>query len=110
MDFFGINAEGVLIIPRVQILPTYDYTKYERAIYFQESDGLLYLGVGGDETGSWKSMMLDPMTSAGDIIVRNESNTITKLSKGTNRQVLTSGVDDISWKRPSMLWAIVFGG
>jgi len=109
MDFFGINAEGVLIIPRVQSLPIYDYTKYERSIYFQESDNLLYLGVGGDETGSWKSMMIDPTTTSGDIIFRNTTNVMTKLGKGTNRQVLTSGVDDISWKRPSMLWAIVFG-
>ena len=109
MDFFGINAEGVLIIPKVETLPTYDCTKYKRAIYFQESDNKLYMGVG-DEDGSWRSLMLNPMTDSGDIIVQNESNTLSRLSKGTKGHILTSGVSDISWKRPSMLWALVFGG
>lgn len=41
--------------------------------------------------------MIDPMTTRGDIIVRNASNVTARLGKGTAGQVLKSDGTDISW-------------
>lgn len=43
----------------------------------------------------------DPMTTRGDIIYKNSSNTTTRLPVGTNGQVLTSDGTDISWEDAS---------
>lgn len=53
-----------------------------------------------DESGSGGGM-IDPMTTRGDIIYRNSSNTTTRLGRGTSGQVLTSDGTDISWQTPS---------
>lgn len=47
------------------------------------------------------SAPFDPMTTRGDIIVRNSSNTTARLGIGTSGQVLTSDGTDISWQNPS---------
>lgn len=51
-----------------------------------------------DATGT---VLLDPMTTRGDIIYRNSSNTTARLGRGTSGQVLTSDGTDISWQNPS---------
>ena len=43
----------------------------------------------------------DPMTTRGDIIYKDSSNTTTRLAVGTNGQVLTSDGTDISWETPA---------
>lgn len=47
------------------------------------------------------TVALDPMTTRGDIIFRNSSNTTARLGIGTSGQVLTSDGTDISWQNPS---------
>lgn len=44
------------------------------------------------------SGLTDPMTTRGDIIVRNSSNVTARLGIGSNTQVLTSDGTDISWE------------
>ncbi len=43
----------------------------------------------------------DPMTSRGDIIIRNSSNVTARLAKGTATYVLTSDGTDVAWAAPS---------
>lgn len=43
------------------------------------------------------SGLVDPMTSRGDIIVRNASNVTARLAKGSAAQVLTSDGTDVAW-------------
>lgn len=57
-------------------------------------------------TGGWKwataaSGFADPMTTRGDTIIKDATNTTTRLGIGTNAQVLTSDGTDISWQDPS---------
>lgn len=62
------------------------------------------LTTNGSGVVSWQtpsSGFADPMTTRGDIIYRNSSNTTARLGRGTNGQVLTSDGTDISWQNPS---------
>ena len=43
----------------------------------------------------------DPMTTRGDIIIRNASNVTDRLAVGTSTHVLTSDGTDISWSAPT---------
>lgn len=45
--------------------------------------------------------LTDPMTTRGDVIIRNASNVTDRLGKGTASQVLTSDGTDIAWATPS---------
>lgn len=47
------------------------------------------------------SYLVDPMTTRGDIIVRNASNVTARLPIGTATYVLTSDGTDVSWAAPS---------
>lgn len=67
------------------------------------SDHLLYLlddaGVAtevGTSTG-----LTDPMTTRGDIIIRNASNVTARLGRGSASQVLTSDGTDVAWATPA---------
>lgn len=62
------------------------------------------LTTNGSGVVSWQtpsSGFADPMTTRGDIIYRNSSNTTARLGRGTAGQVLTSDGTDISWQNPS---------
>lgn len=50
-----------------------------------------------DESGGFA----DPMTTRGDIIIRDNTNTTTRLGVGTSGQVLTSDGIDVSWSDPA---------
>ena len=55
----------------------------------------------GDNT--WATVdggFTDPMTTRGDIIIRNSSNTTARLPIGSNTYVLTSDGTDVSWAAP----------
>jgi hypothetical protein len=52
---------------------------------------------GGMKWAASSSGFSDPMTTRGDLIYRNSSNTTTRLGVGTADQVLTSDGTDISW-------------
>lgn len=47
------------------------------------------------------SGLADPMTTRGDIIIRNSSNTTARLGRGSAGTVLTSDGTDVSWAAPS---------
>lgn len=54
---------------------------------------------------SWEtpaSGFSDPMTTRGDIIIRNSSNATVRLGIGTIGQVLTSNGTDVSWQAPTV--------
>jgi len=51
----------------------------------------------GSGTLSWASLMTDPMSTRGDIIYRDATNTTARLGKGTVGQVLKSDGTDIAW-------------
>ena len=52
---------------------------------------------GGMKWAVSSSGFSDPMTTRGDIIIRDNTNTTTRLGVGTNGQVLTTDGTDISW-------------
>lgn len=58
-----------------------------------ETTGLKWTAVSGTTT----SGMTDPMTTRGDIIVRNSANATARLGIGTSGQVLASNGTDIAW-------------
>jgi len=63
--------------------------------------------IGGWKWAATSSGFTDPMTTRGDIIFRNSSNTTTRLAAGTVGQVLTSDGTDIAWQDAgggSSLW------
>ncbi len=47
------------------------------------------------------SIYTDPMTTRGDVLVRDASNVTARLGIGTNGQVLSSDGTDVSWVTPS---------
>ncbi len=61
------------------------------------------LSTDGNGVTSWVAALTDPMTTAGDIIIRNAGNTTARLAAGSDGQVLTlaSGVPT---------WAAAAGG
>lgn len=65
-------------------------------------DHLLYLL---DDTGTATVVggggFSDPMTTRGDILIRNASNVTARLGRGTASQVLTSDGTDIAWATPA---------
>lgn len=69
---------------------------------FARSDGLYYAEDNGTVTGplidSSSAGMSDPMTTAGDLIYRNGSNTTTRLPRGTIDQYVTYDGSTLSWK------------
>jgi len=67
-----------------------------------------FVDIGSSLTGLLGAKLTDPMTSIGDIVIRNASNITTRLAAGTNNQVLTivSGIP--TWQdRPSGLATVV---
>jgi len=58
------------------------------------------------EASGWKwaassSGFSDPMTTVGDIIIKNSSNTTTRLGIGTNGQTILSDGTNLSWGTPA---------
>ncbi len=65
------------------------------------TDHLLYLL---DDSGVKHAVgggLTDPMTTRGDIIVRNASNVTARLARGSASQVLTSDGTDVAWATPA---------
>jgi len=56
---------------------------------------------GGMKWAANPAGFTDPMTTRGDIIVKNSSNTTARLGIGTTGKLLTSDGTDISWSDPS---------
>jgi len=52
-------------------------------------------------THSQSSHYSDPMTTRGDVLIRNASNSTARLPIGTSNQVLTSDGTDVAWASPS---------
>jgi hypothetical protein len=56
---------------------------------------------GTDVTIEAAAGLSDPMTTRGDIIIRNASNVTARLAKGSASQVLTSDGTDVAWATPA---------
>ena len=66
------------------------------AIIYKTSTEPIILG-----GGAISAPLIDPMTTRGDVIVRDATNTTDRLPIGTNGQVLMSDGTDISWQTPT---------
>jgi len=63
-------------------------------------------------TATWQtpsSGFSDPMTTRGDIIVRDASNVTNRLAIGASGRLLTSDGTDVSWTAPTF-WSLASGG
>jgi hypothetical protein len=72
-----------------------DYT-----LTFPVNDGDSGQVLATDGTGilSWLTAFTDPMTTRGDLVYRDPTNTTARLGAGTNGQVLKSDGTDIAWQ------------
>lgn len=69
---------------------------------FLGEDGLLHLrDSAGTVTTPAQGALTDPMTTRGDVIVRNASNVTARLAIGSSGKVLSSDGTDVSWQTPS---------
>ena len=69
---------------------------------FVDTDHVLKLiDSSGTVTTFSGSGFSDPMTTRGDIIIRNASNVTARLGRGSANQVLTSDGTDIAWQTPA---------
>jgi hypothetical protein len=70
---------------------------------YVKSDGLFYSkdDAGVETLVSSSAGLSDPMTTRGDIIVRNASNVTARLGRGSASQVLTSDGTDVAWATPT---------
>jgi hypothetical protein len=77
-------------------------------LYFDSSDHLLKWknSAGAVTTIATGSPLTDPMTTRGDIIVRNSSNVTARLAIGSSGKVLQSDGTDISWQTPAAAGAL----
>jgi ribosomal protein L12E/L44/L45/RPP1/RPP2 len=76
-------------------------------IYYRASGALARLAKGttaqvltmnsGATAPEWAAGLTDPMTTRGDIIIRNAANATARLGVGTINQVLTSDGTDVAW-------------
>lgn len=76
------------------------------SLYSCSTHSLIYVSsYGGNSWSTWASLggtgLSDPMTTRGDIIIRDASNTTARLGIGSSGKVLTSDGTDISWQTPS---------
>ncbi len=73
------------------------------SLYFDVSDHLLKWknSAGSITTISTGSGFSDPMTTRGDIIIRNASNVTDRLGRGGSGTVLSSDGTDVSWQTPA---------
>lgn len=69
----------------------------ERTVNNEQDIGALEAKVGS-------GTLFDPMTTRGDIIIRDATNTTARLGIGTNGQVLSSDGTDISWQTKASTW------
>ena len=79
-------------------------------LYSCTTHSLIYQTDGSSWT-TWASLvgsgLTDPMTTRGDVIVRNASNVTARLGIGSSGKVLSSDGTDISWQTPSSGGALV---
>lgn len=71
-------------------------------IVFLGEDGLLHArDSSGTVTGLGGTGLTDPMTTRGDIVIRNASNVTDRLGVGSSGDVLTSDGTDVAWAAPA---------
>jgi hypothetical protein len=74
----------------------------DSSFYSCSTHSLIYKSnYAGNSWATWANLsgsgMADPMTTRGDMIIRNASNTTDRLGRGSARQVLASDGTDIGW-------------
>lgn len=86
-NYVGFKAPGTVAANKIWILPNADSTGQQALV----SDGALNL--------SWVSIVTDPMTTRGDLLLRNASNVNDRLPIGAaNTGLFTNGTDP-SWRK-----------
>lgn len=73
----------------------------DQKLFIDSADHLLKLKNSAGTVTAVGGGLSDPMTTRGDIIIRNSSNTTARLAVGSAGKVLTSDGTDVSWQTPS---------
>lgn len=68
---------------------------------FVDTDHILKMVDSAGTVTTFGTALADPMTTRGDIIVRNASNVTARLAIGSAGKVLSSDGTDVSWQTPS---------
>jgi hypothetical protein len=68
---------------------------------FVDTDHILKMVNSSGTVTTFGTSLADPMTTRGDMIVRNASNVTDRLGIGSSGKVLSSDGTDISWQTPS---------
>lgn len=80
-------------------------------LYSCTTHSLIYQSDGTSTWSTWATLggggLSDPMTTRGDIIVRNASNVTARLAIGSSGKVLSSDGTDVSWQTPASSGALV---
>src|SRR6185369_15295046 len=84
----------------------------DASFYSCSTHGLIYKSnYAGNSWATWANLagtgLTDPMTTRGDIIIRNASNVTDRLGRGAAGTVLTSDGTDIAWQAPGSGGALV---
>ena len=77
-------------------------------LYVDSADHLLKMKNSAGTVTTFGTGLSDPMTTRGDIIYRNSSNSTARLPIGASGKVLSSDGTDVSWQTPSSGGAITF--
>ena len=85
-NYIGFKAPDAITSNVVWTLPNADGTTGQ------------VLSTNGSGTLSWASAFADPMTTRGDLVYRDATNTTARLGVGTNGQVVKSNGTDLSWQ------------
>ncbi len=77
--------------------PTAPAAGHQRLYVDSTTHVLMITNSSGTQTPVSSSGLSDPMTTRGDLIIRNASNVTARLGRGSANQVLTSDGTDIAW-------------
>ena len=70
-------------------------------LYVDSADHLFKMKNSAGTVTTFGTGLADPMTTRGDIIIRNSSNTTARLAVGGSGTVLSSDGTDVSWQTPA---------
>lgn len=98
MPLFSDNPSPSLLFEE-HVDPSNPAAGFQRL--FVDTDHILKLRDSAGTVTTFGAGFADPMTTRGDIIIRNAANATARLGIGSSGKVLSSDGTDISWQTPS---------